>query len=381
MTVVWTIPTRIVFGVGTVGQVGLEAMRHGGKHPLVVVDAGVKEAGLLETVTQALETAQIAWTVFDQVTSHPDEAIVLAATTAYRDSGCDCVVAVGGGSVIDVGKLVRLTVTLGPPLDRFAVGGSTTIAETMPPMIAVPTTAGSGSEVAQGAVLADRATGASRVIASTKLVPTVALIDPQLTTTLSPRLTATTGIQALTHCIEAYCAQGDHPMADAIAMAGAELVARNIERAVNEGKDVEVRGLLMKAAMMGGVAMRKGQGACHAMAHPLAIGADLHTGIADGICLPAVLDFNRSAVQDRIARVGKLIGARGDDEETLAFECAGAVRALRRKVGLPEGLAAVAVDEELIHDLVPLAMEDPEHRRNPRACSAEDMFSLYRASL
>jgi alcohol dehydrogenase class IV len=383
MTVVWSFPTRIVFGEGAVGAIPGEAGRLGGKRALVVTDEGVNAAGLVEPVTDALESAGIAWAIFTGVSSNPLEAELLGATDAYRQHGGDFVVAVGGGSALDVGKLVRLTATHPLPLAQYddAKDGWQKVTSPLPPMIAVPTTAGTGSEVGRSGVVTLQATNRKTVIFAPALMPTVAILDPKLTESLPPRTTAATGMDALTHCIEAYCSLGDHPMADAIAIEGLTLCARYLERAVHDGRDLEARGAMLKAAMMGATAFQKGLGACHSLAHPLSAECGLHHGLANALCLPAVLDFNRSAVPEKIARIAHRMGVRASDTETLAFECSGAVRALRKKLGLPDGLAAAGISEEVLGRLAALAYEDACHRGNPRACTADDLLSLYRASM
>lgn len=383
MTVVWSFPTRVVFGVGSVDETGAEAMRLHGKKALIIADEGVAAAGLLEPVTASLDAAGVAHETFTGVTSNPLESEVLSAADAYRKAGADLLIAVGGGSPLDVAKLVRVAATHPLPLAQYddAIGGDALIKNPVPPMIAIPTTAGTGSEVGRSGVLTIQATNKKTVIFAPKLLPDVAILDPKLSETMPPRTTAATGFDALTHCIEAYCAQGDHPMADAIALEGIRLAASHIETAVHDGKDLDARGALLKAAMMGAVAFQKGLGACHSLAHPLSAEAHMHHGLANALCLPAVLDFNRSAVPGRIAEIAQILGARGDDTETLAFECSGAVRALRKKVGLPSGLGDAGIEEGALEKLAALALEDGCHQFNPRACTDEDMLALYRASM
>ncbi len=383
MTVVWSFPTRIVFGAGSVAQTGLEAKGLRAKRALVVTDKGVNEAGIVAQVGEALKKAELSYEVFDGISSNPREAEVLEAMKVWRETEADIVVAVGGGSPLDVGKLVRVLAAHPPPLARYddAIGGDEHITQDVPPMIAVPTTAGTGSEVGRSGVVTLEESGRKTVVFSPRLMPDVAILDPELTTSMPPKMTAATGFDALTHCIEAYCAKGDHPMADAIALEGIALCGKSLERAVNDGTDMEARGNMMKAAMMGAVAFQKGLGACHALAHPLGAELDLHHGLANALCLPAVIDFNRTAVPERIARVARALGVRGDDAETLCFECSGAVRALRRKVGLPEGLSAVGVREDQLPHFAKLAFEDPTHKLNPRPCTEDDMLALLKASL
>jgi len=382
MTTVWSFPTRILFGEGSIAELGQEVARLGGTAAFVVTDAGLVKAGVIDPVLKVLEGAGVEPTVFDGISSNPLERELIAAADAFKKSGAEVIVGVGGGSPLDVAKLVRVLASHPPPVAQYddAIGGDAKIVNAVPPMIAVPTTAGTGSEVGRSGVVTVEATNRKTVIFAPSLMPDAAILDPVLTATMPAAMTAATGFDALTHCIEAYCAQGNHPMADAIAIRGVMLVSRNIEKAVSEGDDLKARGALLKAAMMGAVAFQKGLGACHSLSHPLSSEAGLHHGLANATCLPAVLDFNRSVVPQRIAEIARVMGVRGEDEETLAFECAGAIRALRRKVGLPEGLGAAGVSEDLYEKLAKLAMEDACHQLNPRPCTEEDMLALYKAS-
>ncbi|MEM9072116.1 MAG: iron-containing alcohol dehydrogenase [Myxococcota bacterium] len=378
----WSFPTRVLFGAGSASHLADEMKRLGVSRALFVSDAGVKGAGLLEPLLESLQGASLEGEVFEGVSSNPLEAEVLAAVDAFRQAKADVIVAVGGGSPLDVGKLVRLAATHPLPLSQYddAIGGGDKVVNAMPPMIAIPTTAGTGSEVGRAGVVTLQATNKKTVIFAPSLMPDVALLDPKLTESLPPRITAATGIDALAHCVEAYCALGDHPMADAIAIKGIALIAQHLENAVHDGKDLTARGAMLKAAMMGAVAFQKGLGACHSLAHPLSAEHGLHHGLANALCLPAVLDFNRSTIPVKIAKIAKLLGARGDDQETLAFECAGAVRMLRKKVGLSDGLSAEDVPEDNLEKLAQLAFEDVCHQLNPRPCTADDLLSLYKAS-
>lgn len=383
MTTVWSFPTRILYGEGSVADVGPEARRLGGRTALIVTDPGVREAGLSEEVHRALEKAGIVSATFDELGTNPTEAEVKAAAEAYERAEADIVVGIGGGAAIDVAKLVRLVTTHTLPLAEYddAIGGDAKITQPMPPMIAIPTTAGTGSEVGRSGVVTIAETNRKTVIFSPKLIPNVAVLDPVLTVSLPPKLTAATGFDALTHNIEAYCAKGDHPMADAIALEGVELIANHLATAVEDGKNIEARGAMLKASMMGAVAFQKGLGACHALAHPLGAELGMHHGLANALCLPAVLDFNRTAIIVRIARIARILGVKGKDVETLAFECSGKVRALRKQLGLPNGLAEAGVGEERLPELAGLAHADVTHQSNPRPCTREDMLALYRASM
>ena len=380
---VWSFPTRILFGTGAVAEVGNESRRLGGHHAFVCTDRGVLEAGLVDDIEKSLRQVKMTWEVFTGISSNPIEAEVEGAARAFKEKKCDLVIAIGGGSPLDVAKLVRLRQSHDLPLAEYddAKNGGEKIVNPMPPMVAIPTTAGTGSEVGRSGVVTLEKTKKKTVIFAPPLIPNVAILDPQMTVTMPPHTTAATGFDALTHNIEAYCALGHHPMADAIALKGLKLVGQYLERAVKDGKDIEARAAMLEASMMGAVAFQKGLGACHSLAHPLSAELGLHHGLANALCLPAVLDFNRSAVQDHVARVALLLGAAGDDHETLAFEASGAIRALRRRCGLPEGLSQVGVEEAALPHLAQLAMEDACHSLNPRPCTVEDMLSLYRASM
>jgi len=383
MTTVWSFPTRILYGAGAVSEAGAEAKRLGSKTALIVTDPGVADAGIAADVSRALEKGGIVSETFTAVSTNPTEAEVHAAAEAYREAKADLVIGVGGGAPLDVAKLVRVATTHSLPLAEYddAIGGDAKITQPMPPMIAVPTTAGTGSEVGRSGVVTIAETNRKTVIFSPRLMPDVAILDPQLTLSLPTRLTAATGFDALTHNVEAYCAKGDHPMADAIALEGIELIAKYLPIAVEDGANLEARGAMLKASMMGAVAFQKGLGACHALAHPLGAETGMHHGLANALCLPAVLDFNRTAATMRIARIARILGVKGKDIETLAFECSGKVRALRNQLGLPSGLGEAGISEEQLPHLAGLAIQDATKEGNPRACTKDDMLSLYRASM
>jgi 4-hydroxybutyrate dehydrogenase len=373
---IWSFPTTIVFGAGAVQTVANHLQRIGAKRALVVCDPGVVKVGIAERVRGLLERGGVSAAVFAEVDPNPVEKNVMAGVAAYRVHDAGCVVAVGGGSPLDAGKLIALKVTHDEPLARYddAVDGGQFIGANVPPVVTIPTTAGTGSEVGRSGVVTLAATGRKTVIFSPHLLAKVALLDPELTRTMPPRVTAATGFDALTHCLEAFCSVGDHPMADAIALGGLELCAKHLVRAVERGDDLDARGGMMKAAMMGAVAFQKGLGACHSLAHPLSSEKGLHHGLANALCLPAVVDFNQSAAGAKLDRIRALFDER-------ASSCGDALRALRRQVGLPEGLRSEGVSEADIAKLADKAIEDACHRSNPRAVTRDDLAALYRASL
>jgi 4-hydroxybutyrate dehydrogenase len=372
----WSFPTTIVFGVGAVSAVAAEAKRAGGKRALLVADPGVVKAGIAEIVKKKLEADGIPTQVFDAVDPNPVEKNVFDGVAAYKAFGADVIVSVGGGSPLDAGKLIALKVTHDRPLADYddAIDGGVHVTANVPPIITVPTTAGTGSEVGRSGVVTLEATGRKTVIFSPYLLAKAAILDPALTVSMPARVTAATGFDALTHNLEAYCSLGDHPLADAIAIGGLELSAKYLARAVAKGDDLEARGGMMKAAMMGAVAFQKGLGACHSLAHPLSSEKGLHHGLANAICLPAVVDFNQSTIPEKLERIRTIL-------DPSAKTAAEAVRSLRTKVSLPNGLGSEGVSEKDVAKLSEKAFEDACHRSNPRPTSRDDLAALYRASL
>jgi alcohol dehydrogenase class IV len=276
---------------------------------------------------------------------------------------------------MDAAKLIALRARCRLAFEQLddAIDGGVHVPADVPPIITVPTTAGTGSEVGRAGVLTLRSTGRKTVIFSPRLLARVAILDPELTVSMPPGVTAATGFDALTHCIEAYLATGDHPLADAIALGGIELVAQHLQRAVEAPADLEARGGMMKAAMMGAIAFQKGLGACHSLAHPLSSEHGLHHGLANALCLPAVIAFNLEAAPQRVRRIGGLLGDANDAVKAIA--------GLRARVGILGGLAGSGIREEHLPPLAKKALEDACHRSNPRPCSEADLLELYRASL
>jgi len=378
MATIWSFPTRVVFGAGEAARTGDEATALGLRRVLVLTDPGVARARLTEPIVQSLERAGIGAVSFDNVEANPTESNVEDCVRAFRDAKAEGVVAVGGGSPIDSAKLVVLRSKVALPWEELddAVDGWKHIPGDLPPVIALPTTAGTGSEVGRSGVLTVRSSGRKTVVFSPNLMPRVAILDPELTQSMPPKITAATGFDALTHCLEALVSKGDHPMADAVALGGLELVAKHLLTAVTRGDDIDARGAMMKAAMMGAVAFQKGLGACHSLAHPLSSECGLHHGLANALCLPAVIEFNESAAHDRLGRVARIFGANGS-----AGSCAEVVRQLRSRVGLPNGLAEVGVVADKLPLLADLAFKDACHTSNPRPCVRDDLLMLYSRSM
>jgi 4-hydroxybutyrate dehydrogenase len=375
---IWSYPTRIIFGAGSASHTGREVKNFVQRRVLLVTDQGVIDAGLTRAIESSLAESALESQTFSKLSSNPTEAEVEAGLQAYRSAAAEGIVAVGGGAAMDVAKLIAVRSKVDRPFAELDdnLGGDRFIPKDLPPVIAVPTTAGTGSEVGRAAVLTVASTGSKTVVFHPSMLPKVAILDPELTITLPSGPTAATGFDALTHCLEAYLAKGDHPMADGIALAGLEIIARDLPRVVSNGRDVEARGGMLKAAMMGAAAFQKGLGACHSLSHPLSAELGVHHGLANALCLPAVVDFNEKVVPERVRRVAALFGA-GTGEGGLGQ----ALRQLRTALGMVSGLANVGVTRDHLPRLAELAMKDGCHGGNPRPCSEKDFLALYTASL
>ena len=382
---IFAFPTRIVFGPGALRELGGETGRLGMKRPLLVTDRGVVGSGLADRISAAAKRAGLSLTLFDGISPNPVEQNVFDGLEKYRAGKCDGIIALGGGSALDTGKAVRLRVTHGLPLEEYddLVNGGEKIGPDLPPMVALPTTAGTGSEVGRSAVIILKATDRKTVIFSPYLIPSVAITDPELTLGMPPGLTAGTGLDALTHNVEAYLSLGYHPMCDAIALHGTRLAVRNLAAAVRDGKNLVARTEMMMAAMMGAVAFQKGLGAVHSLAHPLSSIANLHHGTANGILLPPVLEFNRLTSEERLRdiAVAMELDVAGKSASEAADEAIERVRRLLKEVGIPDRLSAFGITREMIPALAKKAMEDGCRLLNPRPCSEADMVALYERSL
>jgi alcohol dehydrogenase class IV len=376
-------PTRIVLGPGALNRLPEEVERLGMRRPLLVTDVGVVKAGLADRVIGVLGEAGLVHVLFDRVTPDPTEPDVFAGLEAYRSGDCDGILALGGGSPLDAAKLVQLLTSHPPPLSRYddATGGDRYVTHPLPPLIAIPTTAGTGSEVSRSGVAFLADTQRKTVIFAPALLPRVALCDPELTLGLPPRTTAATGMDAFTHCLEAYLSNGFHPLADAVALDGLRRVARSLPVAVQEPGNIQARLDMMIAAMEGAMAFQKGLGNAHALAHALTPVAGLHHGLANAVVLPSVMEFNRSVAAARLARVAVAMGEGSTArDDVLASRAIERVRALNREVGLPTQLRAAGVSEADLGKIAGLAFRDASHQGNPRPTSEPDLLAILRAA-
>jgi alcohol dehydrogenase class IV len=376
-------PTRVVLGPGALARLPRELERLEMDRPLVVTDAGVVRSGIAARVYDVLARADVSCARFEAVQPNPTDRDADAGLAAYRAAGCDGLVAVGGGSSIDAAKLVQLLVTHPPPLSRYddAAGGDRFVTANLPPLVAIPTTAGTGSEVGRSGVATLPDTGRKTVIFSPHLLPRAAICDPELTVGLPPPLTAATGMDALTHGFEAYVAAGFHPLADAVGLDAVRRVARSLPRAFRTPGNLAARTDMMIAAMEGAMAFQKGLGASHALAHALTPIAGLHHGLANAVVLPSVAEFVRSAAAPRLAAVAVAMGeGPGRSEEALAGAAVERIRALVRELGLPARLRDAGVREEDLPRIAAKAFEDASHRTSPRPCTEQDLLGIARAA-
>ncbi|MDP2985920.1 iron-containing alcohol dehydrogenase [Hydrogenophaga sp.] len=371
--------TNILIDFGVLSQLQAECERAGIRRPLIVTDAGVKAAGLLDKATAALPGLQPA--VFDQTPSNPTESAVRAAVAVYQAQGCDGLIALGGGSAIDCAKGVAIACTHEGPLKTYATieGGSLKITDRVPPLIAVPTTAGTGSEVARGAiVIVDD--GRKLGFHSWHLVPKTALLDPELTLGLPPMLTAATGMDAIAHCMETFMAPPFNPPADGIGLDGLARGWAHIERATKNGQDRDARLNMMSASMQGAMAFQKGLGCVHSLSHSLGgVNPRLHHGTLNAVFLPAVIRFNAEAESmkkdNRLQRMAHAMGLGSGSD------VAEAVTEMNARLGLPTGLAAMGVTPDLFDRVIEGAMADHCHKTNPRLATADDYRAMLLAAL
>ena len=371
--------TQIQFDFGAMALLKQECERVGITRPLVVTDAGVRAAGVLQKALDALHGLPVA--VFDQTPANPTEAAVRAAVSTYKAQGCDGLIAVGGGSAMDCAKGVAIAATHEGPLTHYATveGGSPRITERAAPLIAVPTTSGTGSEVARGAIIIvddHRKLG----FHSWHLVPKAAICDPELTLGLPPLLTAATGMDAIAHCMETFMSAAFNPPADGIALDGLARGWAHIERATRNGSDREARLHMMSASMQGAMAFQKGLGAVHSLSHSLGgLNPRLHHGTLNAMFLPAVVRFNASAEsvrqEKRLERMAHAMGL------PHASDIPDAIKDMNARLGLPSGLAAMGVGQEMFDHIIQGAMADHCHRTNPRIATPNEYRELLAQSL
>ncbi len=376
----WLFPNTVLFGWGAVKQLPQELESRGARRPLVVTDPGLLATALPDRIRHLLDGAGLSASIFSDVHANPTEANVEAGVASYHAGGCDSVVGLGGGSAIDAAKAIRLRATHDPPLRQyaFAAGGAQRIVHEMPVMAAVATTAGTGSDVARGSVIRMEPDGAKLPIVGESIYPSISCCDPELTLELPPKLTAGTGLDALTHCIEEYLSPRFNPLIDGMALEGIRLITRSLTRTCEDGTWQEGRTHLMVGAMIGGIGFIKGLGVVHSLTHAVGGVVGGHHGTLNAVLLPGCLEFNFEAVKPRFRRLAEAAGldVRTHDDPSCGQALIEFLRRLNTALEVPQDLSSFGVRKEHISQLVPLCVQDHCHKTNPRPVASEDFRAL-----
>ena len=376
--VTYNYPTRIVFGPGARQEV-VGALRDAGKtRPLFLTDTGVAALEFFTSYVEEVSQAGFVTAVYTGVAGNPVVSQVTGGVEAFRAHNADSLILMGGGAALDVGKAVALMAHHPGHIFDYEDDkpGALPVDKEIPFIIALPTTSGTGSEVGRSSVISDDTTHVKRIIFSPRLLPPLVLADPELTVGLPASVTAATGVDALSHCVEAFLAKGRHPMADGIALEGMHLIARSLVRCVKAPTDIQARGDMTLAAMMGAVAFQKGLGVVHSCAHALSAVCDLHHGLANALTLVPCLRFNEDTVDPQYVRMAQAVGT-----DATAQGFIGWVEKLLIDLHIPKGLGAVGVKEEHVPALVDIAIKDVCHGCNVKPVSREDFEKLFRAAL
>lgn len=375
----WSYPTRILFGPGRIAELGEAAVGAGMKKPLIVTDPGLAKLPVIGQARAILKQANLGDAVWSNVLPNPTESNLAEGIEAYRQGKHDSVVAIGGGSALDCGKCIAFMAGQSRGVFDFEdVGDWWTRADAakIAPVIAVPTTAGTGSEVGRAGVITKEDTHEKKIIFHPKMLPVVTICDPELTVPLPARLTAGTGMDALAHCLEAYLAPTYHPMSAGIAVEGIDLVKANLETAVKSPKDIDARANMMAAAAMGAVAFQKGLGAIHALSHPVGGLYNTHHGLTNGVFMPYVMAFNRPAIEAKVQRLARVLDIAGGFDGVQAW-----ILELRRAIGVPHTLQELGVpDRSKFDQMAKMAIVDPTAGSNPVELTEAAAKGLFEAA-
>jgi len=372
----WNYPTRILFGAGNIKKLAQACETLGIRRPLLVTDPGLAALPMIANAVAICREAGLHCIVFSDVRSNPVEQNVIDGVRAYREGGHDGVIAFGGGSGLDAAKAIALMVGQKRPIWDFEDREdwwTRVDAAGMAPVVAVPTTAGTGSEVGRASVITDMRDHTKKIIYHPKMMPGVVISDPELTIGLPPKITAATGMDALSHCLEAYCAPFYHPLADGIAVEGMRLIHDYLPRAVADGKDLEARSHMLIASSMGATAFQKGLGAMHSLSHPCGANLDTHHGLTNAVVMPYVLAWNRRAIEPRMGRLAAWLGLKQQSYEGFLDW----ILELRATIGIPSKLDALGVREEHAKEFAPQALADPSTGGNPLPMTVVDFEKLY----
>ena len=375
----WSYPTRILFGPGRIAELADACKANGMKRPLIVTDPGLAKLPVIGRAQKILEQGGVEAGLWADVLPNPTETNMKAGIAVYKKGKHDSVIAIGGGSALDQGKLVAFMHGQTRSVFDFEdIGDWWTRADAskISPVIAVPTTAGTGSEVGRAAVVTNETTHEKKIIFHPKLLPVVTICDAELTVPLPAKLTAGTGMDALAHCLEAYCAPTYHPMSAGIAIAGIHLVKDNLVKAVKNGKDIDARANMMAAAAMGAVAFQKGLGAIHSLSHPLGGLYNTHHGLTNGVFMPYVLAFNRKAIEGKIETLARALDIKGGFDGFMSW-----VLELRKEVGVPHTIKELGVpDTSRFAQMAKMAVVDPSTGTNPIELTEAAAKKLFQAA-
>ncbi len=375
----WSYPTQVRFGAGRISELAQACTQAGMQKPLLVTDRGLAALPITARALDVLDGAGLGRGLFADVDANPDEDNLAAGLEAYRAGGHDGVVAFGGGSGIDLGKMVAFMAGQTRPVWDFEdIGDWWTRADSdaIAPIVAVPTTAGTGSEVGRASVLTNSRTHVKKIIFHPKVLPTVVICDPELTVGMPRQITAGTGLDAFAHCVEAFSSPHYHPMSQGIALEGMRLVKDYLPRAYADGSDIEARAQMMSAAMMGATAFQKGLGAIHAMSHPIGAVFNTHHGTTNAVCMPAVLRLNAPAITDRFDRAAAYLDIEGGFSGFCDF-----VQDLNDSLNIPRKLGALGVTPDRVEDLIASALTDPSCGGNPVPLTADNLRELFAACI
>jgi len=375
----FSFPAPIHFGPGVRSQVAECLKSNGLRRPLIVTDRGVAGLPFVKEIRDGLSRAGLSPEIFSEIWGNPVKSQVTAGVKAFNAHDADCIVGLGGGAALDVAKAIALMATHHGDLFDYEdeKPGARPIDGAVPFWIALPTTSGTGSEVGRSSVVSDEKTHIKKIIFSPKLLAKAVFADPELTLALPAGITAATGMDALTHCVESYLAKGYHPICDGIALEGVALAAKSLVRCVRKPQDIEARSTMMMASMMGAIAFQKGLGLTHSCAHALSTVADLHHGLANGIMIDHALKFNIPAVGERFSVMASRIGLKDSSPQGFISW----LTSLKAETGTPATLKENGVGRDKLEALTEVAIGDACHANNPRACTREDFRKIFEEAL
>lgn len=379
LTTNWNYPTRMRVGAGRINELADICQELGIKAPLIITDPGLAGSSLMGKLVHLCQNAELNVGVFSQIKANPTEQNVLDGIGAYRIGSHDGVIAFGGGSSLDAAKAIALMVGQELPLWEFEDLGDNWLkvcVERMAPVIAIPTTAGTGSEVGRASVITDTVQQIKKIIFHPQMLPRIVILDPELTISLPPKLTAATGMDALSHCLEAYCAPSYHPMAEAIALEGIRLIKENLLKAYFDGADIEARTHMLVASAMGATAFQRGLGAMHALAHPLGALYDAHHGRLNAILMPYVLLANRPMIEDKINRLANYLTIDNGFDGFMDW-----LLQLRLELGIESCLAHIGINQDQVERIAKMATEDAAASSNPVLFTQEEYKNILLAAI